>query len=150
VNGRFAVRYGAEGGSGRILWQHTPTGDDLNILSPVGQGIARIVRENGLYTLTTNTNVKETAADPDALTERVLGWRLPLAGLPYWLRGREQPNVPAQRKVAADARLAQLEQAGWTIEYQSYHATNGLPERLRITREKLDLRLILEEWTPPQ
>lgn len=146
VSGRFAVRAGEEGGSGRIEWQHTPATDDLTILSPIGQGIARIVRENGLYTLTTRDNVKESARDPDALTERVLGWRLPLAGMPFWLRGRAAPGAAKEARGGARDRLTSLEQDGWTIEYQSYHLDNDLPERMRVRRDTLDLRLVLEEW----
>jgi outer membrane lipoprotein LolB len=146
VNGRFAVRFGEEGGSGRILWTHSPAADDLRILSPIGTGLAHIVRENGMYTLTTPDNVNATERDPDVLTERVLGWRLPLGGLPYWLRGRADPALPSETRLDGAQRVAELKQAGWTIEYQSYHLESGLPERLRVRRDKLDLRLILEEW----
>ena len=147
VNGRFAVRAGKDGGSGRIAWQHSPDSDDLAILSPIGQGLARIVRENGVYTLTTRDDVKQSAADPDDLTERILGWRLPLTGLPYWVRGRPAPAPPPQTRGDANSRLDGLEQAGWTIEYQSYHLDIGMPERIRVSRPNLDLRLVLEEWT---
>jgi outer membrane lipoprotein LolB len=147
VSGRFAVRIGNDGGSGRILWDHTPATDDLTISSPIGQGLARIVRESGIYTLTTSDNRKATSADPDKLTEDALGWGLPISGLPFWLRGRPQPGPPAEARRDPNAQLAELRQAGWVIEYQSYHAASGLPERMRVRRENLDLRLVLEEWT---
>ena len=146
LSGRFAVRMGTEGGSGRLLWQHSSTNDDLSILSPLGQGLARIVRADSLYTLTTSQNVQSSAADPDALTERALGWRLPISGLPYWLRGRAQPGSDAQTKLDEQSRIAELRQDGWVIEYLSYHADSGLPERMRVRRDTLDLRLVLEEW----
>lgn len=146
LNGRFAVRFGEEGGSGRILWQHSPQADDLLILSPIGSGLARIVRKDGLYTLTTSDNVTTSERDPEILTERALGWRLPLMGLPYWLRGRPDPATAAETQLDARDRLTELKQAGWTIDYLSYHADNGLPERMRVRRDKLDLRLVLEEW----
>lgn len=146
VNGRFAVRYRDDGGSGRILWSHTPLTDDLTISSPLGQGIARIVRRDGVYTLTTSDNRTHSSRDPDQLTEPVLGWRLPLSGLPYWVRGREAPGMATQHNSGKPDAPSELRQAGWTIEYLSRSADHGLPERMRIRRDELDIRLVLEEW----
>jgi outer membrane lipoprotein LolB len=148
LNGRFAVRFGSEGGSGRIAWEHTPATDDLTVLSPIGQGLARIVRKDGIYTFTSSGRPPETDRDPEALTARTLGWRLPIGGLPYWISARAQPGSPATIERGPNGRPAVLEQAGWRIEYQSYHVENGLPERIRVRREDLDLRLVLEEWLP--
>lgn len=155
LNGRFAVRYGKEGGSGRIQWEHSASGDDLAILSPIGQGLARIVRKDGVYTLTmANGGEPRSSTDPDVLTERALGWRLPITGLPHWIVGRPQPGEPAKTERGEDGKLAALEQAGWRIEYLARHPENGLPERMRVRRNDLDLRLAIEEWsalpgTPP-
>ena len=146
ITGRFAVRAGEEGGSGRIEWQHSADADDLSVLSPIGTGIVRIVRENGIYTLTTRDEKVERATDPEELLGRALGWRLPLAGLPYWIRARAAPDLEPAKTVERGLRVAELRQGGWTIEYLSYHADSGLPERLRLSREKFDLRLVIEEW----
>lgn len=146
VDGRFAVRNGQEGGSGRIAWSHLPQSDDLTISNPVGQGIARIVRRDGVYTLTTSDGRVHSATDPDRLTESVLGWALPLSGLPYWLRGHPAPGQPSQIAGVNAERPTELRQSGWTIEYLSRHLPHGLPERLRIRRNDLDIRLVLEEW----
>ncbi len=146
VDGRFAVRFRGEGGSGRIAWVHLPQSDDLTISNPLGQGVARIVRRDGIYTLTTSQGRNHSAADPDQLTERVLGWPLPLSGLPYWLRGYPAPGHPSETAGVNHERPTELRQSGWTIEYLSRHHPNGLPERLRITRGDLDIRLVLEEW----
>ncbi len=146
VDGRFAVRYRDEGGSGRIAWVHLPQSDDITISNPVGQGIARIVRRDGVYTLTTSDGRAHSATDPDELTERLLGWPLPLSGLPFWLRGQPAPGRTAESAGVNSDRPTELRQSGWTIEYLSRHSPNGLPERLRIRRDDLDIRLVLEEW----
>ena len=150
VDGRFAVRNGKEGGSGRIVWVHLPLSDDLTISNPIGQGIARIVRRDGVYTLTTSDGSEHSATDPDRLTEGVLGWTLPLAGLSYWLRGQPAPGRPSESFGINAERPTELRQSGWTIEYLSRHNPNGLPERLRIRRDDLDIRLVLEEWRKVQ
>ncbi len=147
VNGRFAVRFREEGGSGRLAWLHTPATDDLTLANPIGIGLARIIRRDGQYTLTTNDNREHSSPDPDQLTRPVLGWSLPISGLPYWLRGRAVPDRPVTRSAMADGQLSELEQSGWRIDYLSRNQDNGLPERLRIRRDELDIRLVLDAWT---
>lgn len=144
LSARVAVRYGNESATGRAEWRHAATSDDLVISSPIGQGIAELTRRGGTYTLVTSDGKRHTASDAEALTESVLGWRLPLAGLPDWVRGRPMPGVPA-RTQSADGRLAEFAQSGWTIALLEY-GENGLPRRLRLTRDALDIRLVIEEW----
>jgi outer membrane lipoprotein LolB len=98
--------------------------------------------------LSTSDGRTESDADPDALTEKLLGWRLPIAGLPYWVRGRALPSLPAQQTTGAGGRLATLNQAGWNIEYQAYHETLAVPARLSLRRDTIDLRLVLDQWQP--
>ncbi|MFO1362896.1 MAG: lipoprotein insertase outer membrane protein LolB [Burkholderiales bacterium] len=142
--GRVAVRYGEEAASGRVAWRHTETDDDLVLSTPLGQGIAEITRREGVYTLVGANRERLTATDPERLTEQALGYALPLAGLPDWVRARPQAGV------AADARyegreLVELRQHGWTIEYLAY-GDDRLPQRMRLARGALDIRLAIEEW----
>jgi outer membrane lipoprotein LolB len=98
-----------------------------------------------VYTLSAPNRETEQAKDPDQLTEQILGWRLPMRGLPYWLRGRPQPDEPADADPKEGAPSV-LHQAGWSIEYQSRYPDSGLPERLVLAREDLQIRLILTNW----
>ncbi len=147
LSGRVAVRYGKEAASGRAEWRHAAMTDDLVISNPIGQGIASIQRRNGEYVLQTAEGKRYEARDPEVLTEEALGWRLPLAGLPDWVRGRAMPDAPADARYDGP-RLAELKQLGWTIEYLEY-GENNLPRRVRLTRDDLDIRLVVEEWRIP-
>ena len=51
ISGRIAVKYGAEAASGKIAWRHQAASDELLLMNPLGQGIARIVRSDSLVTL---------------------------------------------------------------------------------------------------
>src|SRR5581483_3907940 len=95
LHGRVAVRYGADGASGNIAWRHSGDADDLLITSFLGQGVARIHRTGGEVQLVAEGK-EHRAPDAETLTERVLGWRLPLAGLPDWVQGRPAPGGAAQ------------------------------------------------------
>ena len=146
LSGRVSVKYGAEAASGRIYWQHDPAGDDLLLSNPFGQGVARIVRRDTRVSLTDAEQKVYEAGDVEALTEQVLGWRLPLAGLPDWVRGRPAAGATAQTRLDGSQRLAEIRQSGWLIEYLDYNPANGLPARMRLSRDSVAIRLAVDEW----
>lgn len=145
LSGRIAVRYRDDAGSGNISWRHGARADEMLLTSPLGQGLARIVRSGDEVVLTTQDGREFKAADAESLTEQVLGFRLPLLGLADWVRGRPAPGpAPTQQRADAAGRLAELEQAGWRIEYQEY--AGALPSRLRLSFPGVELRLAISEW----
>lgn len=146
LTGRVSVKYGSEAASGRIAWQHDAASDDLLLSSPLGQGVAHIVRRNDVASLTTSDQKQYQANDVEALTEQVLGWRLPLAGLPDWVRGRAAAGTPAQGQLDDSQRLTQLRQSGWLVEFLDYGNGNGLPSRLRLSRQEVELRIVIDQW----
>ena len=146
VSGRVSVKYGAEAASGKITWQHDAAGDDLLFSTPLGQGVARIVRRDDRVSLTTSDQKVYQASDVETLTEQVLGWRLPLAGLPDWVRGRAAVGAPAQTRLDSSQRLAELRQSGWLVEFLDYKGQNRLPALLRLSREDVEIRLVIDQW----
>ncbi|MBK5103375.1 MAG: outer membrane lipoprotein LolB [Burkholderiales bacterium] len=146
LSGRVAVKYGDEAVSGKISWQHEPAGDDLLLSTPLGQGVARIVRRDAMVSLTTSDQKVYRASDVEGLTEQVLGWRLPLAGLHDWVRGRAAAGAPAQIRADDSQRLSELRQSGWLVEFLDYDAASGLPARMRLSREEVEIRLVIDNW----
>lgn len=146
LSGRVAVKYGAEAASGKINWQHAPASDDLLISTPLGQGVAHIVRRDAQVSLTTSDQKVYQAGDVESLTEQVLGWRLPLSGLHDWVRGRAAAGAPAQARLDDVQRIAELRQSGWLVEFLAYSGASGLPARMRLSRENVDIRLVIDEW----
>lgn len=144
-SGRIAVRYRDDASSGNVSWRHRAGGDEVLLTTPLGQGVARIVREGAVVTLTTADSRQHTAGDAETLTESVLGFRLPLAGLADWVRGRPSPG-PADAARDKDGRLTRLEQAGWAIEYLEY--AGPLPSRMKLAYPGIEIRLAIGEWKP--
>jgi len=147
LSGRIAVRYRDDAGSGNVSWRHGARADEMLLTSPLGQGIARIVRSGAEVVLTTQDGRQFKAADAESLTEQVLGFRVPLLGLADWVRGRPAPgpaSAPTQQRNDSTGRLAELEQSGWRIEYQEYQGS--LPSRLKLSFPGLELRLAISEW----
>jgi outer membrane lipoprotein LolB len=146
--GRIAVREKERGFSGGLRWQHQPERDELLLLTPLGQGVARILRQPGEVRLSTG-DAQHVAADAEALTEQLLGWRLPLAGLGWWALGSNAPGSPATVELDGEGRVLRLLQDGWEIRYLRYVAVQGreLPKSLAASREDLEIRLSVDEWT---
>ena len=145
LSGRIAVRYNNEGSSGNIAWRHRAAGDEMLITSPLGQGVARIEREGDTVTVTASDQRVYRAHDAESLTEQVLGFRVPLAGLADWVRARPAPG-PARETRDPRGRLNELRQDGWHIYYLAYRDDSELPARLRLVYPGLDLRLAISEW----
>ena len=145
--GRIAVSYRDDAGSGNIAWRHAPSSDEMLLTTPLGQGVARLVRAQGAIVLTTQDGREFRAADAESLTEQVLGFRVPIVDLADWVRGRaarEPAPAPLRERRDAAGRLVELEQAGWRVEYLAYEG--ALPSRLRLNFPGVELRLAISEW----
>jgi outer membrane lipoprotein LolB len=145
LSGRIAVRYRDDAGSGNVAWRHGAQDDELLLTSPLGQGIARIVRKGDEVVLTSQDGREFRAADAESLTEQVLGFRVPLLGLADWVRGKPAAApAPERQQLDAGGRLAGFEQSGWRIEYLAFEGAR--PSRLKLTFPGLELRLAVSEW----
>ena len=128
--GRIAARYSSEAFTGNIAWRHAKTGDELLITTPTGQGVAQIVRQGDAVLLKTAEPREYRAADSESLTERVLGFPVPIEGLAEWVQGKPAPE---------------LESRGWRVEYQEYDEQRR-PRRMRLTYQGIELRLAIAQW----
>jgi outer membrane lipoprotein LolB len=149
LSGRIAVKFGDEASSGNLAWRHRAAGDDLLITSSLGQGIAHLVRDGDSYVLTTSDAREYRSADSESLTEEVLGYRLPIAGLADWVRARPYRDGPAPRaQYDYQGKLLVLQQGEWRIEYFAYQDASpaALPSRMRLTYPGLDMRLAISAW----
>jgi outer membrane lipoprotein LolB len=144
LSGRVAVRYGRESATGRVQWRHGAASDDLLITNPLGQGVARLTRGRGEVELRTSEGREYRAHDAETLTETVLGWRLPLDGLPQWVRAEPRPGRPVEVERDASQRVKVMRQDDWRIDYEAY--AGDRPSRLRLSRPDLEIRLVIESW----
>lgn len=146
--GRISVRESERGFSGGLRWQHRPERDELMLFTPLGQGVAEILSQPGEARLTT-ADARHVAPDAESLTERLLGWRLPISGLAWWALGSNAPGSPARAELDAEGRVLRLFQDGWEIRYLDYVAASGreLPKALAASRDALEIRLSVDEWT---
>jgi outer membrane lipoprotein LolB len=144
LTGRLAARYDGESFTGNVTWSHARQGDEMLIASPLGQGVARIVRNAEGVILRTAEPREYRAHDAETLTQKVLGFRLPLLGLGDWVRARPSAESPAVTQYNDNGTLKLLEQRGWRIEYLEYDGER--PRLMRLVYPGIELRFAVSEW----
>jgi outer membrane lipoprotein LolB len=147
LSGRLAVKQGESGQYGNLRWNRSPAGQELTLLTPLGQTAAVVNQDPSGVTLVTNQR-QYRATDGDTLTREVLGYTLPVNGLAWWILGEPVPGTPAQVERRPNGTTATLTQDGWRIEYPDYVAVEGtlLPRRVLLRRDDLDIRLVIDNW----
>jgi outer membrane lipoprotein LolB len=150
LRGRIGVRYGTQGFSGNFNWRHGAQDDEILLLSPLGQAVARIARDPTGVQLDTSDG-HYAAQDAAELTQRILGWRLPLDGMQYWVTGQQAPGSAANITRDAAMNVIRLRQQQWEIEYPEYRAEGAyvLPSRVVMRNGTLELKLVVDQWTLP-
>ncbi|TPW12897.1 MAG: outer membrane lipoprotein LolB [Halothiobacillaceae bacterium] len=148
--GRVGVSNASESWSASIDWQESPAAQEIRVTGPVGQGAAVIKRvADGVTMSLSNGQVYAGRSGEQLLYER-LGWRVPVVGLRYWMRGIPAPQSPAQWQLDNDGRALWLEQEGWKITYKGYQRLTplgvSLPAKLFLEHQEWQVRLVVQEW----
>lgn len=148
VKGRIGIQTNPKGFSGSLIWQHSASGDDIALFSPLGGQLASIKRSNTNITLIDGNGNSYSAVDAETLTKNVLGWQLPLTGLSDWVLGRPSTTPITHSLWNTQGQLTHLAQDGWNIEYDNYQQQGAymLPGKIYLKSEQLNLKLLVEKW----
>lgn len=147
LQGRIAIKAGENSQSGQLQWQHRQDQDALMVLTPLGQGVARIVRDASGVTLEIPNQPLRRAPYAESLTREAMGVALPLSGLRHWILVRPDPLRPFELTRNANGRVAQILQDGWAIDYLQYMSdTDPRPRKINIVRDNLEIRLVVDTW----
>ena len=121
-SGRFAADWTeatepprSDRSSGRFELAATPAQTTLEVMSPFGQTVVRAQAGPDGASMETADGRRYVADTPEALTEAVLGWRIPILRLPHWLT----ENHP-DRAV----------EDGWDVRVEE--RDGALPRRMRL------------------
>jgi len=155
IEGRIAIHtrdlatQKEDASSGRFVW--TTAGDELelSLLDPLGQTVA-LVRSDAKHSSITFRDGRKVDGDtPEELTQRTLGWTVPLRGLRYWLVGRADPSRPMTMLPDSGFR-----QDDWTLGFQreqgdaAHDAADVLPKRIDLhfpgPPVDIELRLVVD------
>ncbi len=146
-SGRVSVKQGEHRDSAGLRWVHRAPEDEILLLAPLGQTVARIHRDVQEVTLEAGGK-RYAAQDMEALMQQVLGWQLPLSGLRYWVTALPAPEGLSGMERNGNGQVSVLRQQGWEIRYTRYAAAmpDALPLRLSLKREDLEVLLLIDEW----
>ncbi len=152
ILGRIAIQDEKQSFSGSFRWAHFAANDEILLFTPLGQAVAEITRDAEEVRLITSKMEGYYANDVEALTEQILGWRLPLDGLRYWIQGLHSPLTAAEKDLDRQNQLLTIRQDGWHIHYNSFTQTSfstaPLPKNISLffENQKLKIRLIVDNW----
>jgi outer membrane lipoprotein LolB len=148
-----------ENWTGRFSLVTGAAGQSLDLSSPLGATLARIESgpDGASLSVPEGGGVRtERGSDVQALSERVLGWSLPLAGLPDWVAGRPVSGRPFRVLEGDDGDAAgptRFAQDDWTVVVA--RAAGGAARRVQIERPaqgespQIELRVVLDAPDPP-
>lgn len=146
-NGRVVIKHNGERTSAGVRWTHRGAEDEILLLAPLGQTMARIFSD-AQGVLLEASGKKYFEQDAETLTERVLGWHLPLSGMRYWVLALPAAGREAMVERAENGQLKVLRQDGWEINYTRYasETPDSLPSRLTLQRDGMEMQLLIDEW----
>ncbi len=147
-SGRLAVRQPSGTDTGKIEWVSSGADQHVALLTPLGSTVAELDRTPQSVHLTLSDHSEFWASDAEQLTHSVLGYALPLEGLPWWVLGQAAPMGGATLTRDAAGNLETLMQAGWLLHYADWRLVGGqmLPGRMVLEHGDLSIRLRVDQW----
>ncbi len=151
LEGRVAIHHADDGGPASLEWRQVGTRFEVKLRAPLGQGRLQLTGSPGRVFLTLDDGRVVTAGSVDDLLQVNLGWSLPLAGLRYWILGVDRPNGEDDVILDDRGRPELIKGLGWTVAFQSYRSTYGIPMpyRLEAHRDETRIRVVIAEWDLP-
>ena len=155
LSGRLSVSYRADGTprsmQGKFLWTQRDQQIDIELLTPLGQTMARIAIAPGRARIEQAGGEVREASSIEQLTEQTLGWPLPADGLRYWLQGFTRDSMGQLTTITPD-QSGSLRSEGWKLRYAAWQADQSttVPKRIDFSREtkssELSIRLVIDRW----
>ncbi|MEO5558777.1 MAG: lipoprotein insertase outer membrane protein LolB [Dokdonella sp.] len=148
LRGRLGVSDGHDGGSGSLEWSQHDRQFRFSVHAPVTGKTWTLSGGPGHVVLEGLRDAAIAGDDASALLERELGWRVPVAELVAWARGARASGV-AQIEFRADGLPAQIDQAGWKVQFLDYDPAHDppLPSKIFAAKGSYKVRLSIREWT---
>ncbi|SNX60664.1 outer membrane lipoprotein LolB [Nitrosomonas ureae] len=150
IVGRISVQDKSQSFSGNFRWQHMTASDEILLFTPLGQAVAEITKDSEGVRLITSKLEAFYATDVESLTEQILGWRMPLDGLQYWIQGTHAPLTAAEKDLDRTDQVIAIRQDGWHIHYSSFTPARSnspmLPRVINLFYDNLRIRLIVDNW----
>ncbi len=149
LEGRISIITPEDAWSGSLIWEQTGDHYIIHIVGPLGQGAIQLDGGPDHATLKGAEQQEVSAEDPESLMVQTLGWKVPVAGLRYWVRGLAAPGPVKDFKYDEMGRPATLFQAGWEIRFTGFQQIHGksLPAKLLLENERFKIKILIKSWS---
>ena len=125
IEGRLSARRGNDAVAVAFTWTHTPPRDEFVVTTPLGGAVAEMSGDASTHRIDVRTadGRADAASDWATLTERVVGFPVPVDGLAFWAQGVPRPEAPHAKEMRR-RRPPERVAPGW------------LRDRLRLRRRR--------------
>ncbi len=139
ASGRLAVKQNDKGSYANFDWDSNGKMQQLSVNTPLGNTVGELCQDsNGVVAIASNGETYQ-AATASELSERLMGFAIPVESLDLWAHGYYADNQP--HTVDEQGRLLQ---AGWKIERQV--DAEGHPRLLVLDNQQLSIRLAFNDY----
>ena len=139
ASGRLAVKQNDKGSYANFDWDSNGKMQQLSVNTPLGNTVGELCQDSrGVVAIASNGETYQ-AATASELSERLMGFAIPVESLDLWAHGYYADNQP--HTVDEQGRLLQ---AGWKIERQV--DAEGHPRLLVLDNQQLSIRLAFNDY----
>ena len=152
MNGRAALRFQGDAWTFGLSWlQKNKQQYTLQIKNPITGTIVGILEQSPGKAVLRSQGKVHTGTDAEKLLEQQMRVKMPVNGMPYWVRGVMAPQYPAGKvKLDGKGRPTQIIQSGWVIDYSAYQGNGyaALPSKVNISRaqDKVNVKVLAKQW----
>ena len=149
LRGKLAVRTESSADSVNVSWSQAAATTELILSGPIGWGRASIRSDGEQLLLDRNGSQHSVRLDDSAALRQLLGWPMPVALLPWWIRGLPAPQTAVDAMTTSQGRLQTLSQQGWQLNYESYQQQGDLvlPDKIRFQGPQVSGKILVKQWT---
>ncbi len=147
-SGRLAVHQPSGTETGKIDWASRGAKQHVELSTPLGSTVAQLDQTPQSVHMTLADHSEYWATDTAQLTQSVLGYALPLEGLPWWVLGRADPAGPAVFTRDLQGNPESLAQTGWLLQYGDWRQVDDqwLPGTIVLHHDEMTIRLKVDQW----
>ena len=148
IDGRLSARHRGEVVALAFTWTHAATRDEFVVTTPLGLAVAELSSDalTRRVEVRTADGRRDEASDWATLTERVVGFPLPVGGLASWVRGIPRPDAPHGVEMDSAGRAGVLRQDGCEIVYSYPDDSAARPSRLGLACHDVEIRIVIDKW----
>ncbi len=146
--GRLVVVDSDHSDSGSIEWRGNFVQQQVVLLSPLGTTVAELIHRPDHTQVSLSSDKVVSANNVEEVTNQMLGYPLPLDGMPWRIVGLTWPQSPAELTHDKEGRLLSIKQDDWLIAYGQWQNINGqwLPKRINLTQGTIKIRIFVDRW----